>query len=433
MTTLTRTGRRPGLPAFDAPSAAIRAADDLVRRERAYGARNYDPLPVVIARGEGSWLVDVDGRRYLDLMSAYSAVSFGHGHPRIVAALTEQAHRLSVTSRAYFNDRLPLLLERLVAITGLDRALPVNTGLEAVETAIKASRKWAHKVKGVPEGRAEIVACRGNFHGRSIAITGLSTEPQYRDGFGPYPPGLRTVPYDDPAALEAAIGPDTAAFLVEPVQGEAGIAVPKDGYLARCAEICRRHRVLMICDEVQTGLGRTGHTFGWQHDGAMPDGVILGKALGGGLLPVSAFVATDDVMQVFQPGDHGSTFGGNPLAAAVALAALDVLEDERLVARSRELGEWLLVELRKIESPLVVDVRGRGLFIGVEVDPARATARQVVDRLLARGILSKDTHGTVIRIAPPLNVPREALHWAVGEIRGAIEDVEGGGGRAAWR
>ena len=431
MTTLTRTGKKPGQAPFATPAAtAGRSAADYVRRERAYGARNYDPLPAVISQGEGSWLTDVEGRRYLDLMSAYSAVSFGHGHPRIVAALTEQAHRLAVTSRAYFNDRLPLLLERLVALTGLDRALPVNTGLEAVETAIKASRKWAHKVKGVPDGRAEIIACRGNFHGRSIAITGLSTEPQYRDGFGPYPSGLKTIPYDDPAALEAAIGPDTAAFLVEPVQGEAGIVVPKDGYLARCAEICRRHRVLLICDEVQTGLGRTGHLFGWQHDGAKPDGVILGKALGGGLLPVSAFVATDDVMQVFHPGDHGSTFGGNALGAAVALAALDVLEDERLVARSRELGKWLLAELREIASPLVTDVRGRGLFIGIEVDPAKATARQVVDRLLARGILSKDTHGTVIRIAPPLNVPREALQWAVGEIRGALTDVERGSERA---
>jgi len=339
MTTLIRPGQKPGQPAFAAPAAtAGKTAADYIRRERAYGSRNYDPLPVVISQGEGSWLTDVEGRRYLDLMSAYSAVSFGHAHPRILAAFTEQAHRLAVTSRAYFNDRLPLLLERLVAMTGLDRALPVNTGLEAVETAIKASRKWAHKVKGVPDGHAEIIACRGNFHGRSITATGLSTEPQYRDGFGPYPSGLRTIPFDDPEALEAAIGPTTAAFLVEPVQGEAGIVVPQQGYLARCAEICRRHRVLLICDEVQTGLGRTGHTFGWQHDGAMPDGIILGKALGGGLMPVSAFVATDDVMQVFNPGDHGSTFGGNPLGAAVALAALEVLEDERLVARSRELG-----------------------------------------------------------------------------------------------
>ena len=427
MTTLTHPGLRSGQSDLSvaAPEAA-RTAADYVRLERAYGARNYDPLPAVLSRGEGSWVTDVEGRRYLDLMSAYSAVSFGHAHPKIVAAFTEQAHRLAVTSRAYYNDRLPLLLERLTAITGLDRALPVNTGLEAVETAIKAARKWAHKVKGVAEGRAEIIACRGNFHGRSITITGLSTEAQYRDGFGPYPPGLKTIPFDDPAALEAAIGPDTAAFLVEPVQGEAGIVVPPDGYLAHCAEICHRRRVLLICDEVQTGLGRTGHLFGWQHDGAKPDGVILGKALGGGMMPVSAFVATDDVMQVFHPGDHGSTFGGNPLGAAVALAALEVLEDERLVSRSRELGAWLLDQLRALDSTLVVDVRGRGLFLGIEVDPKRVTARQVVDRLLARGILSKDTHGTVIRIAPPLNVPREALSWAVGEIRDVLREAETG-------
>jgi len=431
MTTLTRTGRRPGHPAFVAPAASAGRSADFIRREREYGARNYDPLPVVMHHGEGAWLIDVDGRRYLDLMSAYSAVSFGHGHPRIVAALTEQAHRLAVTSRANFNDQLPLLLERLVAMTGLDRALPVNTGLEAVETALKAARKWGHKVKGIPDGQAEIIACRGNFHGRSIAITGLSTEPQYRDGFGPYPSGLSTIPYGDADALERAIGPRTAAFLVEPVQGEAGIVVPPDGYLARCAQICRAHRVLLICDEVQTGLGRTGHTFGWQHDDAMPDGIILGKALGGGLLPVSAFVATDEVMQVFEPGDHGSTFGGNPLGAAVALAALDVLEDERLVMRSRELGAWLLDELKRIDHPLVVDVRGRGLFIGIEVDTRRTTARAVVERLLDRGILSKDTHGTVVRIAPPLNVPREALVWAVGEIRAALRDVEQGTKRAA--
>lgn len=425
MTTLARPGARPGHPPFVAPAApAGSTAADYVRRERAFGARNYDPLPAVISSGEGSWLVDVDGRRYLDLMSAYSAVSFGHGHPRIVAALTEQAHRLAVTSRAYFNDRLPLLLERLVELTGLDRVLPVNTGLEAVETAIKASRKWAHKVKGVPDGHAGIIACRGNFHGRSITITGLSTEPQYRDGFGPYPTGLATIPYDDPDALEAAIGPHTAAFLVEPVQGEAGIVVPKDGYLARCAEICRRHRVLMICDEVQTGLGRTGYTFGWQHDGAKPDGVILGKALGGGLLPVSAFVATDDVMQVFHPGDHGSTFGGSPLAAAVGLETLNVLVDEHLPERAAELGARLVSGLAAIASPLVQDVRGLGLLVGVEIDPALATARRVVEGLLARGVLSKDTHGTVVRFAPPLVIEAEEIDMAVEALRETLAAIE---------
>ena len=407
------------------------AAMDLIGRERTFGARNYDPLPVVLARGQGSWLADVDGHRYLDLMSAYSAVSFGHAHPRIVGALVAQAQQLGVTSRAYFNDELPLLLERLTQLTGLDRALPANGGAEAVETALKAARKWGHKVKGIPEGRTEIIGCHGNFHGRTIAVIGLSTEPQYRDGFGPFPPGLTTIPYGDADALERAITPRTAAFLVEPIQGEGGIVVPPDGYLRRCREICSAHGVLLICDEIQTGLGRTGRFLASEHDAVKPDGVILGKALGGGLLPVSAFVATNDVMQVFRPGDHGSTFGGNPLAAAVAMAALDVLFEERLIERSAELGAWMLRELATLRSGIVSDVRGRGLFIGIEVDRRRASARTVVDRLLARGILSKDTHETVVRIAPPLNIPRDDLVWAIGEIRNVFEEVERDTRRAA--
>ncbi|HSC23323.1 MAG TPA: ornithine--oxo-acid transaminase [Casimicrobiaceae bacterium] len=397
---------------------------DLIAREKTFGARNYDPLPVVLARGEGSWVADLDGHYYLDLMSAYSAVSFGHAHPRIVAALVAQAHRLGVTSRAYHNDELPALLERLARLTGLDRALPANGGAEAVETAIKAARKWGYKVKGIAEGRAEIIGCAGNFHGRTIAVVGLSTEPQYRDGFGPFPPGLSTVPFGDADALAKAITPRTAAFLVEPIQGEGGIIVPPAGYLARCREICRENRVLLICDEIQTGLGRTGRFLASEHDGVQPDGVILGKALGGGLLPVSAFVATNDVMQVFHPGDHGSTFGGNPLAAAVAMAALDVLFEEKLIERSAELGTWLLAELQNLRGRIVSDVRGQGLFIGIEVDPRYTTARPVVDRLLARGILSKDTHGTVVRIAPPLNIPREDLEWAVREIRAVFGELE---------
>jgi ornithine--oxo-acid transaminase len=418
---------RSGVNTTAAPvisATGFSSSADAMAAERAYGARNYEPLPVVVASGEGAWLIDVEGRRYLDLMSAYSAVSFGHGHPRIVAALTEQAHRLGVTSRAFYNDRLPLLLERLTEATGLDRALPVNTGLEAVETALKAARKWAYRIKGVAADQAEIITCAGNFHGRSITISGFSTEPQYRDGFGPFAPGFRNIPFNDVDALRSAITPNTAAFLVEPVQGEAGVVVPADGYLARCAEICREHNVLLICDEVQTGLGRTGYFLGSDHDDVKPDGVILGKALGGGLLPVSAFVATDDVMQVFTPGDHGSTFGGNPLGASVALAALDVLADEQLVERSRTLGTWLKAELSSIKSPLITEVRGRGLFIGIEVDPRRITARAVVDRLREHGILSKDTHGTVIRIAPPLNIPREALNWAVVEIRRLFADLD---------
>jgi ornithine--oxo-acid transaminase len=399
-------------------------AADLIGREKTFGARNYDPLPVVLARGEGSWLADIDGHYYLDLMSAYSAVSFGHAHPRIVAALIAQAQQLGVTSRAYHNDELPFLLERLAKLTGLDRALPANGGAEAVETAIKAARKWGHRIKNIPDGRAEIIACQGNFHGRTIAATGLSSEPQYRDGFGPFPPGLLTIPYGDADALASAITPRTAAFLVEAIQGEGGIVVPPAGYLARCREICREQRVLMICDEIQTGLGRTGRFLACEYEGVKPDGVILGKALGGGLLPVSAFVATDDVMQVFHPGDHGSTFGGNPLASAVAMAALDVLFEEKLIERSAELGAWLLSELQDLRSHIVCDVRGRGLFVGIEVDARYTSARPVVDRLLARGILSKDTHGTVVRIAPPLNIPRGDLEWAVGEIRSVFRELE---------
>jgi ornithine--oxo-acid transaminase len=302
--------------------------------------------------------------------------------------------------------------------------LPANGGAEAVETALKAARKWGHKVKGIAEGRAEIIACQGNFHGRTITATGLSTEPQYRDGFGPFPPGLSTVPFGDADALQKAITPRTAAFLVEAIQGEAGIVLPPPGYLARCRRICSDHQVLMIVDEVQTGLGRTGRFLACEHEGVKPDGIVLGKALGGGLLPVSALVAAYDGWQVFHPGDHGSTFGGNPLAAAVAMAALDVLQDEHLIERSAELGAWLLAELQDLRSDVVRDVRGRGLFIGIEVAAERIMARPVVDRLLARGILSKDTHGTVVRIAPPLNIPRDDLEWAVGEIRSVFRDVE---------
>jgi len=405
--------------------ASATASSALMTAERTFAARNYDPLPVVLSHGEGAWITDVDGRRYLDLMSAYSAVSFGHAHPAILNALVAQARELAVTSRAFFNDRLPVLLERVTRLTGLPRAIPSSGGAEAVETSLKAVRKWAYKVKGVPADRGEVIVCRSNFHGRSITIVGFSSEAQYRDGFGPFPPGFVTIPYGDASALEAAITPHTAAFLVEPVQGEGGIIVPRDGYLAECARICKQHRVLLICDEIQTGLGRTGYVLACEHDKVRPDGVILGKALGGGLLPVSMFAATDDVMQVFAPGDHGSTFGGNPLASAVAVAALDVLERENLCARSASLGTWLLSELRKIDSPLITDVRGRGMFIGIEVDTRKVTARAVVDRLLERGLLSKDTHGTVVRIAPPLVIAREDLAWAVGEIAATFRDLEG--------
>jgi len=418
-------------PAGAAPAANTSAVPQAIARERRYAARNYDPLPVVLAHGDGCWLWDEHGRRYLDMMSAYSAVSHGHAHPRIVQALVEQAQRLAVTSRVFHNELLPRLLQRLADVTGLDRALPANGGAEAVETALKAARKWGHKIKGIPADSAEIIVCAGNFHGRSITIVGFSSEPQYRDGFGPFAPGFRQVPYGDADALARAIGPNTAAFLVEPIQGEGGIVVPPAGYLEVCARICRDNNVLLICDEIQTGMGRTGKFLACEHENVKPDGVILGKALGGGLLPVSALVGTDNLMQVFSPGDHGSTFGGNPLASAVALAALDVLFDEGLIARSADLGAHLLARLRTVQSPLIREVRGKGLFIGVEVDQKRITARDVVDRLLARGILSKDTHGTVVRFAPPLTIDRETLDWAVEEVRAVFVELGGGLRRAA--
>ncbi len=410
------------------PLALAQSFPDLEQR---YGAHNYDPLPVVLVKGQGVYLWDERGRRYVDMMSAYSAVSHGHCHPRLTRVLAEQSQTLAVTSRAYCNNRLPLLLKRLCELTGQDAALPVNTGLEAVETALKAARKWAVKVKGVPEDRAEIIACEGNFHGRSIAIVAMSSESQYRDGFGPFPPGFKRIPYGDAQALERAITPNTAAFLVEPVQGEAGIIVPPAGYLAACARICRAHNVLLICDEVQTGLGRTGRFLACEHEGVHPDGVILGKALGGGLLPVSAFVARREVMAVFTPGDHGSTFGGNPLAAAVALEALDIVIEERFAERAARLGEVFLAKLRAHRNPLVREVRGRGLLIGVEIDPAYATARVVCERLLDYGILTKDTHGTVVRFAPPLVITRRQLDAALDAIRRCLDELAGAGAQAA--
>ena len=424
MTTLTRTGKKPGQAPFATPAAtAGQSAADYVRRERAYGAHNYDPLPAVISQGEGSWLTDVDGRRYLDRMGAYSAVSFGHSHPRLVRALTEQAGRLALTSRAYSNDRLPQMLERLTASLGYDRALPVNTGLEAVETALKAARKWAYTVKGVPADQAEIIVCDGNFHGRSTTIVGFSSEDQYRDGFGPFTPGFRRIPFGDADALAAALTPHTAAFLFEPIQGEGGIRIPPAGWLARCAELCRQANVLLIADEVQTGLGRTGRLLACEHEGVRPDGVILGKALGGGLLPVAAFVADDAVMQVFQPGDHGSTFGGNPLSSAVADEALALLADEHLAERAATLGARFLARLQRIANPLIREVRGRGLLIGLELDTRRVNARLAAEWLLARGLMTKDTHDSVLRFAPPLIVAEADLDWAGDVVEEALADL----------
>lgn len=395
-----------------------------IAMEEHYCAHNYAPLPVVLVRGEGVYLWDSEGKRYLDMMSAYSAVSCGHTHPRLLRALTEQAQRLAVVSRAYYTDKLPPLLKRACELTHQDRALPMNTGAEAVETALKAARKWGYKIKGVAPEQAEIIVCDGNFHGRTISIVGFSSEDQYRDGFGPFLAGFKSIPYASTTAFEKAITPNTVAFLVEPVQGEAGIIVPPKGYLRECARICRQHNVLLICDEVQTGLGRTGKLLACEHDGVQPDGLILGKALGGGLLPISMFLARDEVMRVFTPGDHGSTFGGNPLAAAVALETLDLLVEERLWERSAELGGHLLRKLKTLDSPFIKELRGQGLFIGMEINPDRASAREVCKRLMRAGILSKETHETVVRFAPPLTITKAQLDWAFTQIKGVLTDLD---------
>jgi ornithine--oxo-acid transaminase len=387
---------------------------DYLELEERYGAHNYHPLDVVIARAEGVWMHDVDGNRYLDCLAAYSAVNQGHCHPRIVKAATDQAQRLTLTSRAFRNDQFPLLLEQLHDLTGMDMALLMNSGAEAVETALKAARKWGHKVKGIPEGKAEIIVCANNFHGRTVTIVSFSTDEQYRDGFGPFTPGFTVIPFGDADALEKAITPNTCAFLVEPIQGEAGIIIPPDGYLKRAEAICRKNRVLLVTDEIQSGLGRAGTLFAHQHDDVKPDAIIIGKALAGGLYPVSAFLANREVMDVFKPGDHGSTFGGNPLACAIARAALDVIVEEKLVERSAKLGAYLLDQLKKIQSPVVKEVRGRGLWIGIELT---GPARPYCEALQAEGILCKETHEHVIRIAPPLVIQMDEVDWALERIR----------------
>jgi ornithine--oxo-acid transaminase len=396
--------------------------DRSVQLEMRFGASNYTPMPVTIVRGKGIYLWDENGRRSIDMMGAYSAASFGHCHPRLVQALTDQAQQLDTISRAYFNDRLGVFLARACTLTGMDMALPMNSGAEAVETALKAARKWGYMVKGVPADRAEIIVCEGNFHGRTIAIVGFSSVPQYRDGFGPFPSGFRSVPFGDAEAFRTAITPNTAAFLVEPIQGEGGINVPPPGYLAEVARICRERNVLLICDEIQAGLGRTGRLLACQHDGVKPDAVTLGKALGGGLLPVSLFLARREVMQVFTPGDHGSTFGGNPIAAAVGLAALDTLVEERLVEQSARLGAHLLARLRAIRNPVIREVRGRGLFAGVELDRGLACAAAVAMRLLQAGVLTKDTHRNTVRFAPPLIIEESQIDWAVDRVAEVLDE-----------
>ena len=397
---------------------------DPLALERQFCANNYHPLPVVLVRGKGVYVWDVNGKRYLDMMSAYSAVSHGHCHPRLVQALSDQAHCLGVVSRAFYTDKLGPFLERACELTGMDVALPMNTGAEAVETALKAARKWAYTVKGVKHDRAEVIACHGNFHGRTIAIVGMSSERQYRNGFGPFPPGLRRIPYGDAHVLEAVITANTAAFLVEPIQGEGGIVLPPPGYLAQCARICKAHNVLLICDEIQTGLGRTGKLLASEHEGVKPDGLILGKALGGGLMPVSLFLAAREVMDVFTPGDHGSTFGGNPLACAVGLEALDVLVEEGLVERSAHLGDYMLKRLQALGCPLIKGVRGKGLFVGVEFKPSKISARTVCEALMREGVLSKETYETVVRFAPPLTITKKQIDWTANRLQHVLDVLE---------
>ncbi len=391
---------------------------DYISLEDKFGAHNYHPLDVIVEKAEGVWVWDVEGKKYLDFLAAYSAVNQGHCHPAIRAAAVAQMEKVTLTSRAFRNDRLPLLYQRLHEMTDMDVALPMNSGAEAVETAFKAARKWGEKVKGICSGCQEIIVCKDNFHGRTITIVSASTEAQYRDGFGPHTPGFVVIDYGDLEALEASITDYTCAFVVEPIQGEAGIMIPPKGFLEKAAEICRKRNVLFILDEIQSGLGRTGKLFAYQHENVVPDGLIVGKALSGGYYPVSAFLARKEVMDVFTPGDHGSTFGGNPLACAVALAALDVIEDEDLVARSAELGDYFLERLRSIESPHIREVRGRGLWIGLELDEP---ARPYCEDLMEEGLLCKETHENVIRFAPPLVITRDELDWAFERIKKVIE------------
>ncbi|GGB55969.1 ornithine--oxo-acid transaminase [Deinococcus soli (ex Cha et al. 2016)] len=396
-----------------APTLSPPTAADLIRREDRLGAHNYKPLDVVIHRAQGAWVWDTQGRRYLDGLSAYSAVNQGHCHPRIIGALTEQAQQVTLTSRAFRNDRLAEFYETVTRVLGFEAVIPMNTGAEAVETAIKLARKWAYRTRGVPEDRAELIVMDGNFHGRTTTLVSFSSEAQYREGFGPFTPGFVSVPYGDVAAIEAAITPNTAGVLFEPIQGEAGVITPPEGFLRALREVCDRRGVLMIADEIQTGLGRTGHWLACDHEGVKPDVVILGKALGGGVYPVSAVLSSREVMDLFRPGDHGSTFGGNPLAAAVAQASLQVIEDEDLPARARELGAYVRARLEAMNSPHVREIRGRGLLIGVDL---HGPARPFCEALRDLGVLCKETHETTMRLAPPLVTSREDLDWALERI-----------------
>ncbi len=401
------------MPVMDRPQT-----QDFVELEDRYGAHNYHPLDVVIERAEGIWVYDVEGNRYLDCLASYSAVNQGHCHPKILKAMIDQAQKVTLTSRAFRNDQLPLLYQKLHELTGYEMALPMNSGAEAVETAVKAARKWGYKVKGIPDGKAEIIVCSNNFHGRTVTIVSFSSDEQYRDGFGPFTAGFKIIPFGDVAALRNAITPNTCAFLVEPIQGEAGIVIPPAGFLKEAAELSGKSNVLFIADEIQSGLGRTGKLFAYLHEDVRPDMVIVGKALSGGFYPVSAVLSSKEVLGVFHPGDHGSTFGGNPLGCAVARAALQVLIDENLIERSAELGDYFLAKLKTLRSPHLREVRGKGLWIGIELDVA---ARPYCEALKGLGILCKETHDHVIRIAPPLTISREEITWAFDRIKTVIE------------
>ena len=391
---------------------------DFIELENRYGAHNYHPLDVVIERAQGVWVYDVEGKRYLDCLAAYSAVNQGHCHPTILNTLIEQAHKVTLTSRAFRNDQLALLYRELHDLTGFDMALPMNSGAEAVETAVKTARKWGYKVKGIPEGSAEIIVCANNFHGRTVTIVSFSTDEQYRDGYGPFTPGFKVIPFGDANALRAAITPNTCAFLVEPIQGEAGIIIPREGFLREVAAICRENRVLLMMDEIKSGLGGTGKLFPYMPERIIPDVLIVGKALAGGFYPVSAVLASQDILGVYRPGDHGSTFGGNPLGCAVARSALRVLVEEHLVERSAELGDYFLAKLKTLRSSDLKEVRGKGLWIGIEL---HSPARPYCEALKQEGILCKETHDHVIRVAPPLVITRDEIDWAFERIRRVVE------------
>jgi ornithine--oxo-acid transaminase len=395
-------------------------SQEYIKLEDLYGAHNYHPLDVVIERGEGVWVYDVDGKRYMDCLSAYSAINQGHVHPKILQALINQASKLTLTSRAFRNDQLPLFYKELSELTGYEMSLPMNTGAEAVETAIKLARKWAYQVKGVPHHKAEIITCQNNFHGRTTTIISFSTEAFYRDAFGPFTPGFLTVPYGDAEAIARAITPNTAAVLVEPIQGEAGVCVPPEGYLSKLRRICTENNVLFIADEIQTGLGRTGKLFACDHEDVRPDISVIGKALAGGFYPVSAILADRGVMELFLPGEHGSTFGGNPLAAAVARTALRVLVEEKMIENAAQIGDYFMDQLAEIPSKHIREVRGKGLLIGVELKSSAKGARRFCEALAKHGILAKETHENVIRFAPPLVVDRSTIDWALSQIRDVL-------------